>query len=100
MNTNQEIENQKQYMEKVKNIIKDKKLKYTILTMGCQLNENDSEKICGMLEQMGYTKTENQKRETHTVIRKIIIPTLYQTVAPYMHSNPSLQTFLYRKEKR
>lgn len=46
------------------------------------------------------TKTENQKRETHTVIRKIIIPTLYQTVAPYMHSNPSLQTFLYRKEKR
>ena len=33
MNTNKEIENQKQYMEKVKNIIKDKKLKYTILTM-------------------------------------------------------------------
>mgnify|MGYP000378213031 CR=1 FL=1 len=61
MNTNQEIENQKQYMEKVKNIIKDKKLKYTILTMGCQLNENDSEKICGMLEQMGYTKTEDIK---------------------------------------
>ena len=59
MNTNQEIENQKQYMEKVEEIIKNKKLKYTILTMGCQLNENDSEKICGMLEQMGYTKTEN-----------------------------------------
>ena len=58
MNTNQEIEKQKQYMEKVKNIIKGKNLKYTILTMGCQLNENDSEKICGMLEQMGYTKTE------------------------------------------
>ena len=31
-----------------------KKPKYTILTMGCQLNENDSEKLCGMLEQMGY----------------------------------------------
>ena len=29
--------------------------------MGCQLNENDSEKLCGMLEEMGYTKTENQK---------------------------------------
>ncbi len=26
--------------------------------MGCQLNENDSEKLCGMMEQMGYTKTE------------------------------------------
>ena len=29
--------------------------------MGCQLNENDSEKLCGMLEEMGYTKTENTK---------------------------------------
>ena len=29
--------------------------------MGCQLNENDSEKLCGMLEKMGYTKTENPK---------------------------------------
>lgn len=38
-----------------------KKHKYTILTMGCQLNENDSEKLCGMLEQMGYQKTEKQE---------------------------------------
>ncbi len=38
-----------------------KKPKYTILTMGCQLNENDSEKLCGMLEQMGYQKTEKQE---------------------------------------
>ena len=36
-------------------------LKYTILTMGCQLNENDSEKLCGMIEEMGYTRTDNQK---------------------------------------
>ena len=49
---------QKEYIEKVKNINKNKELKYTILTLGCQLNENDSEKICGMVEQMGYTKTE------------------------------------------
>ncbi|MBR6034046.1 MAG: tRNA (N6-isopentenyl adenosine(37)-C2)-methylthiotransferase MiaB [Clostridia bacterium] len=32
--------------------------KYFILTMGCQLNENDSEKLAGMLEKMGYTKTD------------------------------------------
>lgn len=38
-----------------------KKPKYTILTMGCQLNENDSEKLCGMLEQMGYQKTDKQE---------------------------------------
>ena len=30
--------------------------------MGCQLNENDSEKLCGMLEEMGYTKSENQSK--------------------------------------
>ncbi|MCI8470129.1 MAG: tRNA (N6-isopentenyl adenosine(37)-C2)-methylthiotransferase MiaB [Clostridia bacterium] len=35
--------------------------KYTILTMGCQLNENDSEKLCGMLENMGYIQTQDSK---------------------------------------
>ena len=60
MNTEKEIEEQKKYINKVKEINKGKNLKYTILTMGCQLNENDSEKICGMTEKMGYTKTENQ----------------------------------------
>ena len=51
---------EKQYIEKVKEINKEN-FKYTILTMGCQLNENDSEKLCGMVEEMGYTRTENQK---------------------------------------
>lgn len=57
-----EIENQKQYIEKVKKINENKKLTYAILTMGCQLNENDSEKICGMIEQMGYTKIQDFKQ--------------------------------------
>ena len=61
MNTENEINKQKEYIEKVKKINQNKNLKYSILTMGCQLNENDSEKLCGMLEKMGYTKTENQK---------------------------------------
>ena len=55
----EEIEQQKEYIERVKELNKDRILKYTILTMGCQLNENDSEKICGMLEQMGYILTQN-----------------------------------------
>ena len=59
METKQEIEKQKQYIEKVREINKEKQLKYYILTMGCQLNENDSEKICGMLEEMGYISTED-----------------------------------------
>ena len=59
METIEEIELQKQYIEKVKQINENKNLKYNILTMGCQLNENDSEKLCGMMEEMGYTKTED-----------------------------------------
>ena len=61
MNTKNEVKEQEKYIEKVKELNKDKNLKYSILTMGCQLNENDSEKLCGMLEEMGYTKTENPK---------------------------------------
>ena len=62
MNEAVEINEQKEYIKKVKEINKDKNLKYMILTFGCQLNENDSEKICGMLEQMGYTKTYDPKQ--------------------------------------
>ena len=61
MNTVQEIENQKEYIKKVEKINQNKILKYTILTFGCQLNENDSEKISGMLENMGYEYTEDFK---------------------------------------
>ena len=61
METKQEIELQKKFIEKVKLENKNKELKYAILTMGCQLNENDSEKLSGMIEQMGYTKVEDFK---------------------------------------
>ena len=55
----EEIKQQKEYIKKVKELNENRDLKYSILTMGCQLNENDSEKICGMLEQMGYKPTDN-----------------------------------------
>ena len=53
-----DIGNQREFIKKVNTLNAGKNLKYTIFTMGCQLNENDSEKICGMLEEMGYTKTD------------------------------------------
>ena len=34
---------------------------YKIITYGCQMNENDSEKISGMLKEMGYTPTDDEK---------------------------------------
>lgn len=55
-NISEEVKKQAEYMEKVKNITKG--LKYNINTMGCKLNENDSEKISGMLEKMGYIWTD------------------------------------------
>ena len=54
-----QVKEELEYLAKVKNMLAGKAQKYMILTMGCQLNENDSEKLCGMMEEMGYTKTEN-----------------------------------------
>ena len=62
-----EIEEQLEFIEKIKEINNGKNLKYNILTMGCQLNENDSEKISGMLSQMGYLETDNLE-ETNVFI--------------------------------
>ena len=58
-----EVAEQLDYIEKVKVLNTDsgRVLKYHVVTMGCQLNENDSEKIAGMLENMGYTKVEDYK---------------------------------------
>lgn len=54
-------ENQEKFIELVKQKNIGKNLKYAILTMGCQLNENDSEKIAGMLEEMQYEYIEDYK---------------------------------------
>lgn len=54
-----EMEEQREYINKVFEINQNKSLKYNVQTFGCQLNENDSEKISGMLEKMGYIETQN-----------------------------------------
>ena len=56
---NKEIEKQMEIINQIKNKIANRNYKYTIITMGCQLNENDSEKISGIVENMGYTRTDN-----------------------------------------
>ena len=56
----EEIEIQNNYIKKLKEIINGQK--YYILTMGCTLNENDSEKIAGMLEEIGYQKVEEMQK--------------------------------------
>ncbi len=56
-----EFKEEKRYIDAIRQINNKKGLKYNIFTMGCMLNENDSEKLCGMIEEMGYTKCENPK---------------------------------------
>ncbi len=53
------LENQEKFMSILHEKLENKNSKYYILTMGCQLNENDSEKISGMLEKCGYTRTDD-----------------------------------------
>ena len=50
--------NTREYTDKIRKIVDGKNQKYIILTMGCQLNENDSEKLSGMLKEAGYEKTD------------------------------------------
>ena len=57
--TEQEVNEQKEYIQKLSALVSNKK--YYLMTMGCQLNESESEKISGMVEEMGYTKTEEQE---------------------------------------
>ncbi len=61
----EKIVEQEEYMKKVKELENGKR--YLIQTMGCKLNENDSEKMAGMLEEMGYLPT-TQVEEANVVI--------------------------------
>ena len=68
---NKEIEKQYEYMKKVKDRVSG--LKYCINTMGCKLNENDSEKISGMLTKMGYTETDKMEEANLVVFNTCCI---------------------------
>ncbi len=56
-----EFKEENTYIDKVAKMNNKKDLKYNLTTMGCLLNENDSEKLCGMIEKMGYTKCDDPK---------------------------------------
>lgn len=49
------------FENKIRKIVEEKKLTYSIDTMGCQMNENDSAKYMGILESMGFKKTTSDK---------------------------------------
>lgn len=53
-----EMENQKEYSFKVRDMNIGRQKKYVVNTFGCQMNEHDSEKLVGMLTDMGYVKAD------------------------------------------
>ncbi len=44
-------------MDTVKEYARRKGLRYHVITYGCQMNDHESEKLCGILEHAGYTKS-------------------------------------------
>ena len=66
MQFNSEEEKQLFYIDKCKEIIKQKenklgrKLTACVVTFGCQMNFKDSEKLVGILTEMGYLETEDE----------------------------------------
>ena len=63
-NVGADIENQKQYIERVRNTVseqsrkKARALRVYIATFGCQQNEADSERLLGSAIELGYEKTD------------------------------------------
>jgi len=54
-----EINRQKEFLHLVRELNNGKIKRYSISTFGCQMNENDSERLAGMLSEMGYLHTSN-----------------------------------------
>lgn len=58
MTENNIIEFQMENNNEITNIVKSKKFKYNIVTYGCAMNEHDSEQISGILEKIGFVKSD------------------------------------------
>lgn len=57
----EEIAKQRDFINRVKELNIGKIKKFNITTFGCQMNENDSERLAGMLCEMGYSESSNAK---------------------------------------
>lgn len=61
--TQEQLDRQKQFSQRVSSVLSSRfnsKPKACVITYGCQQNVADSEKIKGMLEEMGYAFTDNR----------------------------------------
>lgn len=63
----EEILRQKEFLHLIMESNAGRLKKYTISTFGCQMNENDSERLAGMLNEMGYIEA-GDTRESDLII--------------------------------
>ena len=66
LSSEEERDLQYEYIEKLKELVqkkekeKGRKLTYNVKTFGCQMNARDSEKLVGILEEIGYVEKEEE----------------------------------------
>ena len=56
----EELAPQREYMQRISGM-RNRPKTYHIVTLGCQMNERDSELLAGMLEQMGMRREEKMQ---------------------------------------
>ena len=61
LSNEEEVTRQLDFISKIRAFTEGKKLKYLVVTFGCQMNERDSEKIAGSLSRMGYDKADSEE---------------------------------------
>ncbi len=71
-----ELKKQQEYMNKMRAYLSEleqntgQKQSYFVLTTGCQMNAHDSEKLAGMLENMGYVESPTEENADFVIYRK------------------------------
>ena len=58
-----EPERQYYFIGKIKELLAGKKLTYHIQTFGCQMNARDSEKLAGILEEVGFVEKDSEEAD-------------------------------------
>lgn len=59
--SHEEAQRQNEIILRLKDRLQGKSLTYFITTFGCQMNAHDSEKLKGILEQIGYAQADNEE---------------------------------------
>ena len=68
-----EMNTQKEYISKINLLLNNKNKRAFVITLGCQQNEADSEKISALLIKMGYTMTEDEREADILIVNTCAI---------------------------